>query len=104
MSSYSEQELQLPIELNIPKNYTVREAIQAALEEFNVKILNNRMKLKPELYDLFVGEPVIYKGPYEEQHIVLAHSQVLFTTGRCRYFTIRIKNGHAGEAMVNTSS
>jgi len=100
--AHGTHEVQLPIELSIPKDYTVIEAIQAAVEELNVKVVHYRLLNKPELYDMYIGEPLINNGG--ELGIPLQSNQVLFSATPARYLHIRIKNWVAAEAFANTSS
>ena len=46
--------MQLPIEISIPKNYTVREVILAAIEQLNVKVVHYRLMMKADLFELTI--------------------------------------------------
>ena len=83
----------------MPRNYTVREVIAAAIEALNVKVLHYRLLNKPELYELLEDEPRV-----NEFAAALPENSVLSTTTSCRNLFLRVKLDGDEEAFINTSS
>lgn len=50
--------VQLQVEMSIPRNYTVNEAIQAAIEELNVRVVHHRLLNRPDMFDLTMSAEV----------------------------------------------